>query len=302
MAILVNSNGSDKGIETNTSSGHMQKEQHKESKNMSENMSIPVSYPIGMGCYNNNNDWAQNPFMYLIFLALFGQNGFGFGNRGAGMTPAGAEIAGNINSSVDDARSKIAEVKGMVEAGKCDLAGIENILGTLGLRVDSVKDTVLGALNSLDKSVMNGNYNLASKICECCCSTKQAISDAAYATSSKICDVEKEILRQGAAVAQGFATLGFAEEKNTGVIVNAITNTASSLGFNQERNTNQIVQAIQTENSATRQLMTQFHNEDLLLQKQTVIDDLTRRNEALSRDSQTAYLISQLKTTTTTTA
>lgn len=300
MAILMsNSNNSNKS-ETGNSSNSSHTNTTKEGTNMSENMSIPVSYPIGMGCYNHNNDWAQNPFMYLIFLALFGQNGFGFGNRG--MTPAGAEIAGNINSSVDDARSKIAEVKGIVESGKCDLAGIENILGTLGLRVDSVKDTVLGALNSLDKSVMNGNYNLASKICECCCSTKQAISDAAYATSSKICDVEKEILRQGAAVTQGFATLGFAEEKNTGVIVNAITSAASSLGFNQERNTNQIVQAIQTENSATRQLMTQFHNEDLLLQKQTVIDDLTRRNEALSRDSQTAYLISQLKTTTTTTA
>lgn len=308
MAILVSSqNGTNKsGTEDSAhTSSHTNNNNTKEGiKNMSDmNNTIPFSIPVGMGnCWGHDkSDVWNNPFMYIILLALFGQNGFGgFGGRGfPGMTPAGAEIAGNINSSVDDARSKIAEVKGIVEAGKCDLTGIESTLGQLGLRVDSVKDTVLGALNSLDKTVMQGNFDIASKICDCCCSTKQAIANAAYETNSKICSVEKEILRQTADISQGLANLGFLVERNNGQVVNAITSAQAQIGFNQERNTAQIVQAITSEGSATRQLMTQFHNEDLLLQKQTVIDDLTRRNEGLARDAQTAYLLSQLKPTTT---
>lgn len=40
------------------------------------------------------NNWMNNPWMYLIFLALFGGNGLGFGNRGL----QGTEIQGQIDA------------------------------------------------------------------------------------------------------------------------------------------------------------------------------------------------------------
>ena len=43
--------------------------------------------PMAMAAMMNGgmNNWNNSPWMYLIFLALFGGGGFGFGNRGAGM-------------------------------------------------------------------------------------------------------------------------------------------------------------------------------------------------------------------------
>ena len=34
------------------------------------------------------NQWLNNPFLYLIFLAMFGGNGFGFGNNRNGLQDA----------------------------------------------------------------------------------------------------------------------------------------------------------------------------------------------------------------------
>ena len=47
------------------------------------------------------NNWMNNPWMYLIFLALFGGNGFGFGNRGLQGT--------EIQSQIDSLRSQMAD-------------------------------------------------------------------------------------------------------------------------------------------------------------------------------------------------
>ena len=47
------------------------------------------------------NNWMNNPWMYLIFLALFGGNGFGFGNRGLQGT--------EIQSQIDSLRNQMAD-------------------------------------------------------------------------------------------------------------------------------------------------------------------------------------------------
>ena len=41
-----------------------------------------------MALTNSNNNWMNNPFMYLIWLAFFGGDGFGFGRRGNALTQA----------------------------------------------------------------------------------------------------------------------------------------------------------------------------------------------------------------------
>lgn len=42
----------------------------------------------------NNNNWANNPFMYLIWLAFFGGNGFG----GYGNNRADADLARQLQT------------------------------------------------------------------------------------------------------------------------------------------------------------------------------------------------------------
>lgn len=332
MAIFTNSkpSGDDNKKSGTTPEHHNSSNQNsKESNNNMSDMtnSIPFSIPVGMGnCWDHSkNSFGDNGLLYLIFLALFMNNGWGgFGRNGmgfqGGMTPAGAEIAGSIGANIDAARSKIAEVAGMVEAGKCDLSGIENTLGTLGLRVDSVKDTVLGSLNVLTRAVENGNANLASQICECCCSTKQVIADSTYKISDRICDVEKGILKSTAETSAGLSNIGFLVEKNSGQlqnsltqgfsnvafgqanITNSISNAAASLGYQSERNTNQIVQAIQSEACQSRQLMAQYHNEDIVSQQRNQIEALKAQLFNLSQTAQTNEIINTLKTSSGTTA
>ena len=332
MAIFLSSNNNkpnSDGIKKveEVSQHHDSNNKSTESKNMNEALnSIPFSIPVGMGnCRHDSSDVWNNPFMYIILLALLGPQGFGgFGRNGfggVGMTPAGAEIAGSLGANIDAARTKIAEVAGMVESGKCDLSEIQNTLGSLGIRVDSVKDTVIGALAALDKTVMQGNFDIASKICDCCCKTGE-----------RICNVEKEILRGTADVNQNLAGLGFAVERNAGQLQNSMTQGMASLGYNQERIGNAVTNAVNTGFCQTNQLLSkgfsdigylsekntsailaeivnqgnlsrsqalELHNIDIVAQKDAEIAKLVAKNEEAQRNAQTAYIISQLKTTTT---
>lgn len=49
-----------------------------------------------MALTNSNNNWMNNPFMYLIWLAFFGGDGFGFGRRGNALTQA--ELQEGLNN------------------------------------------------------------------------------------------------------------------------------------------------------------------------------------------------------------
>lgn len=50
---------------------------------------------------NNMNNWSSNPFMYLIFLLLFGRGWNGFGENGnIGASELSAQISSNQNSNL----------------------------------------------------------------------------------------------------------------------------------------------------------------------------------------------------------
>lgn len=350
MAIFTNNNNKSNGeehhehkpeesnkFEVDMNLHHTKSTTQESTENM--NNSIPFSIPVGMGDYNRCNGFGDgNGLIYLIFLALMFNNGWGnqgrWGQGFPGMTPAGAEIAGSIGANIDAARAKIAEVAGMVESGKCDLKGIEAALGNLGLKTENTKDLLVNVLGRLSDEVSRGNSALASQICECCCSTKSIIQDSTYKIGDRICGVEKEILRGTADVNQNLAGLGFAVERNAGQIQNAMTQGFSAIGFNQERvgnsitnavnsgfcqtnsvlsrgfsdlgylsekNTNTIVQTVAAENNATRDLIRALHTEDQLAAKQQVIDKLYAKNEELSRRQQSQYIINELRQTSGTT-
>ena len=341
MAIFLSSNNNkpnSDGIKKveEVSQHHDSNNKSTESKNMNEALnSIPFSIPVGMGnCRHDSSDVWNNPFMYIILLALLGPQGFGgFGRNGfggVGMTPAGAEIAGSLGANIDAARAKIAEVAGMVESGKCDLKGIESALGNLGLRAENTKDLLINVLGRLSDEVSRGNADLASKICECCCTTKSMIQDSTYKIGDRICGVEKEILRGTSDVNQNLAGLGFAVERNAGQLQNSMTQGMASLGYNQERIGNAVTNAVNTGFCQTNQLLSkgfsdigylsekntsailaeivnqgnlsrsqalELHNIDIVAQKDAEIAKLVAKNEEAQRNAQTAYIISQLKTT-----
>lgn len=267
----------------------------KDTRNMETN-NIPFSIPFP-GTENKSNDWMNNPFIYLVLLWLFGSNGFGGFNRGYGLGPVGAgtiETQALSATQIDDIRSKVAEISAQVACGAKDLSGLECAMNGLGIQVGSVKDSVLGVLNSIDKEIASGNLNLVKQICDCCCSIKSEMS-------AGFCGIEKEVLRQTNAIQQGLSTLGFQHEKALNQVNNSITTGFANLGFQSERNTNQIVQAIQAEACTTRGLMAQYHNEDIVNQKNLQISALQDRVDQLSQSAQTAVLLNAINSKTTTT-
>lgn len=54
----------------------------------------PMAAMMGGGM----NNWMNNPFAYLMFLALFRNGGFGFGGDGAGIATQGIETQAQLNA------------------------------------------------------------------------------------------------------------------------------------------------------------------------------------------------------------
>lgn len=137
----------------------------------------------------------NNPWMYLVMLALFGNGGFGYGgNRGAavngvldmetqnklnslqaqindnnnnawareaiqGNTFAISQLSQNIGVGVSELRNAI----GMINAGIAQL-GAQNGMGFAG---------VTNAINL-------GNLNLVQQLKDCCCATQKQILEQGY--------------------------------------------------------------------------------------------------------------------------
>lgn len=253
---------------------------HKGHSKMSENMGFNYNgMPFVPFCSGRDNDysnqWMNNPFIYLVLLWLFGNNGFGggFGRNGFGVGTGAAvsEAVGAQNlmaSQVDDIRTRVAQVASEVSCGNRTLDGLQQACNGLGLQISNLKDATTSALCQIGHQIDVNGLNVISKIQECCC-----------ATGERICNVEKEMLRQTNTISNGFAQLGFQGEKNT----------------------NSVVQAIQTESCNTRELIQALHNQDIIALKDSQIAALQDRVGGLSQSAQTATILAAINAKSTTT-
>lgn len=109
----------------------------------------PMAAMMGEGM----NNWMNNPFAYLMFLALFRNGGFGFGDgNGAGVATQGIETQAQLN------------------AIRTQLQDNQN--------ADCIKSTIQGngfALSQLAQT-LNIDFNTLQK---CCCDIQAAIQQVA---------------------------------------------------------------------------------------------------------------------------
>lgn len=142
----------------------------------------------------------NNPWMYLVMLALFGGGGFGFGNRGAGVAANGvldmetqnklnslqAQINDNNNNSW--AREAITNVGNRADFAISQLAQSLGVgVGELRGAISGVKDAIfqLGAQNGMGfagvtNAINLGNLNLVQQLKDCCCGLKTQILEQGY--------------------------------------------------------------------------------------------------------------------------
>ena len=248
-------------------------------------MTMPVT-TAGAADGFGNNAW-NNPFMYLIWLAIFRQGGF-FGN---GYGDPNAVGASTLNSAqVDAIRDTVAQIHSDVNCGNANgmriLDQIASDARALGVAVTDIngnicdtKTAILGALTALQYQSSQETASIVSAVKDCCCATQNKLDALG-------CGIEKQILSQTNSIQAGF---------------NVIGNGISNLGYQLAQQDCGIKQLIASEGCQTRQLMRDLHTEDIITQKNTQIADLQGQIFKYSQAAQTAEIINALKTTTTTT-
>lgn len=254
---------------------------------LTNNNNNPLMTMAAMNGGMGMNGWASNPFIYLIFLALFGR-GFGFGSGSdCGSNPQIAQLAAqmsdnqNANLVMDGIKGNSAAISTLSANLNCDF----NTLNTAICNVQNAITNVAGQLGFSSERVINainmGDCNVIKAISDCCCNTQQSILKMGYEQQLATCGQTNTItneMTQGFmglnnALSTGFSSLGYANQQQTCDLLNA-----------GAANTQRIIDTL---NNHWQQDLQQRYNDARL---------------ELSQKAQNEYLISQLRTTTTTTA
>lgn len=235
---------------------------------------------------NGNNNWNNSPWMYLIFLALFGGNGFGFGNRAN--NPQDAEIQNQIQSlrtQLSDNHNSdllMSSIKGNGDALttlaanlNCDFNQLETAVSNVRSAIDQVSGNVGFSAERVINAVNLGDLNLVQQLKDCCCQTQQNIIKMGYENQLGQKDIQN-------AMQQGFSYTNTGLERGFSNIGFQMSQMACDLKTNANDNTQRIVDVL---NAHWQSDLQQRYNDARL---------------ELSQQRQNATLIAALKTTTTT--
>ena len=178
--------------------------------------------PLAMASMMNNNQWMNNPFIYLVFLMMFGNGGF-WGNRNG---LQGAEIQGQLdslrNQMADNQNSNL--IMGAIQGNNCDLKSLAsnlncdfNQLQNSVCAVRSAIDQVGGKIGYSAERVINaanlGDMNIIQQLKDCCCQTQQNIIKMGYeqqlATCNQTNTLQNAIQYVATGVERGFAASSF---------------------------------------------------------------------------------------------
>lgn len=185
---------------------------------------------------NRNNDgynnWMNNPFAYLMFLA-FARNG-GFGNDGNGNVALEAirtQMQDNQNSSLimsalgdgfnrnDFALSQLAQNLNVdfntLQKCCCDVqAAIQNVAGQVGFSAERV----INAANL-------GNCNVIQALKDCCCTTQKLILEQGYqnqlAQKDQMFATQAGFDRTNSGLERGFSSVAFQAQQDKCDIIRA---------------------------------------------------------------------------------
>ena len=182
------------------------------------------------------NNWMNNPFAYMMFMALFRNGGFGFGN-GDGTSTQGIETQAQLNAirtQLQDnqnadciksaihgngfALSQLAQTLNVdfntLQKSCCDIqAAIQQVGGQLGFSAERV----INAVNLGDCNVIQALQN-------CCCQTQRQIADFKADIQLQNCKDTGE-LRNGQefinrSIERGFSAASYETQRQTCDIIN----------------------------------------------------------------------------------
>lgn len=176
----------------------------------------------------------NNPFIYLVFLMMFGNGGF-WGNRNG---LQGAEI----QSQLDSLRSQMADnqnsnlLMGAIQGNNCDLKTLAsnlncdfNQLQNSVCAVRSAIEQVGGKVGYSAERVINaanlGDMNIIQSLKDCCCQTQQNIIKMGYEQQLSTCNqtntLQNAIQYVATGVERGFSASSFQNAQDKCDIIRA---------------------------------------------------------------------------------
>lgn len=234
-----------------------------------------------MALMNNNNNWMNNPFMYLIWLAFFGQNGFGFGgnNNNAGQI---AQLQDTVNTNHNNDLAMQA-IQGNGSALH-ELAGNLNIgVNALTGAINQIQSAIqqVGAANGLGQervinSVITGNKDIAQQLCDCCCQNKTMVQQMGY-------EGQLRDLQNTQAISNRIDALS-----------NSMNNGFTSIGYKTAEQTNVLQNTLTAQTQTIVDKLCQLENQSLQNRINTLTAELTAANSRAERAAELAPIFQQL--------
>lgn len=234
-----------------------------------------------MALMNGGSNWQNNPFIYLVWMMFANRMWGGDGNCAGNAQYMALQnqisdnqnanlVTDGIHGTTDAVRQLAANLNcdfNTLNSAICDVrSGIQQVAGQIGFS----SERVINAVNM-------GDCNVIQAIQNCCCQTQQSILKMGCENQLANCNqtnvLSNAIQGVNVGLERGFSAVAYETQKQTCDLLNA-----------GNSNTQRIIDVLNNH----------WNNE--LQQKYNDV-----RTE-LSQQRQSAYLISQLKPTSTTTA
>lgn len=223
---------------------------------------------------NNQSEWMNNPFAYIMFLALF-RNGFG-GLNGDGNSSGiqGVEAQAQLNAirtqlqdnqNADCIKSAI-QGNGFALSQLAQTLNVDfNALQKCCCDVQAAIQSVAGQVGFSAERVINaanlGDCRIIEAIKECCCGTQRQIADFRA-------DIQLQNCQQTSELRNGQRDLGF-----------AITQGFSAIGFQAQQDKCDILRASQDNTQRIIDTLNQHWTSEQQLQIQDLKNQLAQRDQ-----------------------
>lgn len=220
------------------------------------------------GGFGGNGSWIWILFLWLMWQNGYGNNGFGngMGNNGVGFlsnqmnNDAGRDLLLQAINGRADAASQLAQLT------HSSVDSVRNVLSTIQA---AVQTTGLETINALQL----GNANLSRQICECCCENRLAIANQTNA------------LQQTMAANHAAATLQAAQNHADDRL--DVCQQTNTLQNQAERDTTSILNAINAQNTMLAQEFCAIKEREMQDKINTQGDIITQLRGQISNDNQT---------------
>lgn len=191
-----------------------------------------------MAAMMNNNNWMNNPFAYIMFLALFRNGGFGWGNGdGAGTATQGIETQAQLNairtqlqdtSNADCIKSAVQgnayAISQLAQTLNIDFNTLQKCCCDIQAAIQQVAGQVGFSAERVINAVNLGDCNVIQALQNCCCQTQRQIADFCADIQLQNCKDTGELRNGqrdlGSAITQGFAATSYETQRQTCDIIN----------------------------------------------------------------------------------